>query len=322
MPMQRNQRGGHLIDRVRHRTELRALEQAKRVTWKRLAAAADEYTEWQVFGLWLRAVVEAAGSIPAMVAQEMESRTPELLGRIRPDPHAAVKNGGGSGARLWEDVSRWADVNIFIAAKRAGWLDAVRYFSSMSLRSMQAWSHWESVDKEWRGTAPAQFPGYPQWRSEVAAVARLSNPDSTAQQVLDAVRDVPEAEWSKLLHGFSDLMTFSLWMELVLDIEGPTSGLVSKELAETYGGFSLPRGTRDSKEVVRALSGWVTEHALAIAGQEQMLAALSFHVSHHPAYPAMRSYALHCHDVWSDECPAPLPSFERWREAADAYVEE
>jgi hypothetical protein len=117
-------------------------------------------------------------------------------------------------------------------------------------------------------------------------------------------------------------MTFSLWMELVLDIEGPTSRLISKELAEKYGGFSLPRATRDSKEVVRALNGWATEHSLAIAGQEQMLAALSFHVSHHPAYPAMRSYALHCHDVWSDECPTPLPTFERWREAADAYLEE
>ena len=82
-----------LIDRVRQQTERRALEQAKRVPWKRLAEAADEYTDWQVFTLWLRAVVEAAGSIPAMVAQEMESRTPRLLDRIRPDVEAAVKNG-------------------------------------------------------------------------------------------------------------------------------------------------------------------------------------------------------------------------------------
>ena len=321
MPV-RNQRGGNLIDRVRHQTELRALEQARRVPWQRLAAVADEYTEWEVFGLWVRAVVEATGGIPAMVALEMESRAPLLLAGIRPDLDAAVRNGSGPGARIWEDVSLWTEMNVFIAAKRADWLDAVRYFSSMSLRSMQAWSHWENVDKDWRDTAPVQFPSYPRWRSEVAAVARLANPDSTAQQVLDSVRSVSEAEWRKLLRGFSGLMTFSLWMELVLDIEGPTSRLISKELAEKYGGFNLPRATRDSKEVVRALNGWATEHSLAIAGQEQMLAALSFHVSHHPAYPAMRSYALHCHDVWSDECPAPLPTFERWREAADAYVEE
>jgi hypothetical protein len=320
MPV-RHQRDGNLIDRARHQTELRALEQARRVTWRRLAAVADEYTEWQVFGLWVRAVVEATGGIPAMVAHEMESKTPLLLASIAPDLDAAVRNGSGPGTRIWEDVSLWTEMNFFINVKRAGWLDAVRYFSSMSLRSMQAWSHWENVDKEWRGTAPVQFPSYPQWRSEVAAVTRLANPDSTAQQVLDAVRSVSEAEWRKLLQGFSGLMTFSLWMELVLDIEGPTSRLVSKELAGRFGGFSLPRGMRDSKEIVRALNGWATEHSLAIAGQEQMLAALSFHVSHHPAYPAMRSYALHCHDLWPDEYPVPLPLFEQWREAADAYVE-
>jgi hypothetical protein len=318
----RNQRGGNLIDRVRHQTELRALEQARRVTWQRLAAVADEYTEWQVFGLWVRAVVEATGGVPAMVAEEMESRAPLLLARVRPDLDAAVRNGSGPGARIWEDVSLWTEMNFFIAAKRAGWLDAVRYFSSMSLRSMQAWSHWENVDKEWRGIAPVQFPSYPQWRSEVAAVARLANPDSTAQQVLDSVRSISEVEWKKLLHGFSGLMTFSLWMELVLDIEGPNSRLISKELAEKFGGFSLPRRMKNSKDIVRALNLWATEHSLAIAGQEQMLAALSFHVSHQPEYPAMRRYALRCHDVWPNECLAPLPSFEQWRESADAYVEE
>jgi hypothetical protein len=237
--MQRNQRGGSLIDRVRHQTESRALDQAKRVPWKLLAAAADEYTDWQVFTLWLRAVVEAASGIPDPVAQELESRMPQLLGRIRLGIEAAVKNGNGAGARIWQDVSLWAEANIFIAAKRAGWLDAVRYFSSMSLRSMKAWSYWENIDKQWRAATPAQFPTYPQWQCEVAAVARLSNPDNMAQQVLDSVRGVSEAEWSNLLNRFSDLITFSLWMELVLDIEGPTSGLVSKELAERYGGFSV-----------------------------------------------------------------------------------
>jgi hypothetical protein len=316
-----NQRGGKLADRVRNQTEIRALEQAKRVTWKRLAAAADEYTDWQVFGLWLRAVVDAAGSVPAMVAREMESRTPQLLARISPDLDAAAGIDGGPGAKVWQDVGLWAEINVFIAAKQARWLDAIRYFSSMSLRSMKAWSYWESIDKQWRQSTPKQFPSYTQWQCEVAAVTRLSNPDSTAQQVLASVQELSEAEWSHLLSRFTDLMAFSLWMELVLDIEGPTSVLVSTELGERHRGFSFPRGTRGSKEVVRALNGWALKHELAVAGQKQMLAALSFHVSHHPAYPAMRRYALRCHDAWPDERPRYLPSFVEWREAADAYIE-
>ena len=165
MPRQQNQRGSKLMDRVRHQTERRALEQAKRVPWKRLAAAADEYTEWQVFSLWLRAVVEAAKCVPAMVVQEMELRAPQLLGRIRSDIEAAVTNGSGAGARIWQDVSQWADVNVFTTAKEEGWLDAVRYFSSMSLRSMQAWSHWEQTDEQWRVATPKQFPTYARWHS-------------------------------------------------------------------------------------------------------------------------------------------------------------
>lgn len=318
--MQRSQRSGSLIVRVRQQTERRALEQARRVPWKRLAEAAEEYTDWQVFTLWLRAVVEACGNIPAMVAEEMESRTPQLLGRIRPAVETAVKNGNGAGSRIWHDVGGWAETTVFIGAARAGWLEAVRYFSSMSLRSMKAWSHWEDIDRQWRAATPQHFPNYEQWQCCVSAVTRLSNLGSIAQQVLDSVRSVSEAEWSKFLNGFSDLMAFSLWLELVLDIDGPSSGLVSKELADRYSGFNPSRAIR-SKAVVRALNEWVLDHSLGIAGQEQLLTALRFHVRHHPAYPAIRSYASHCHGVWAVECPDQLPSFEEWREAADAYLE-
>jgi hypothetical protein len=321
MPKQRNRRGGELVDRVREQTERRALKQASLVPWKRLAEASEEYTDWQVFTLWLRAVVESAGSIPPIVEEELDSRMPGLLGRVRRGVEAAVKNGDSAGARIWQDVSRRVEIDRFVGAKRAGWLDAVRYYSSMSLRSMKAWSHWENSDKQWRAEPPKYFPNYARWQSEVADVAKLSNPNSTAQQVLDAVRGISDAEWSKLLNDFSDLITFALWMELVLDIEGPTSALVSKELANRYSGFSLSR-TLNSKAVVRALSDWALEHALAIADQKHMLAALSFHVSHHPAYRAMRSYALHCHEVWPSECPDHLPSFEEWRQVADEHFEE
>jgi hypothetical protein len=116
-------------------------------------------------------------------------------------------------------------------------------------------------------------------------------------------------------------MAFCLWMELVLDIEGPTSGVVSKELAARYGGFSPALGTVGPKEAVCSLNEWVIQQTLATAGQKPILAALSFHVNHHPAYHAMRSFALHCHDTWPVEYPDHQPSFEEWREAADAYFE-
>src|SRR5581483_217535 len=234
---------------------------------------------------------------------------------------AAVRNGSGAGARIWQDVSLWAEVKVFTAARTEGWLEAVRYFSSMSLRAMKAWSLWEQTDEQWRIATPTQFPTYAQWQCEVAAVTRLSNPDGPAQHLLDSIRGVPEAEWNRLLTGFSGLIAFSLWMELVLDIDGPDSALASKEVAKKYGGFSLAGAAIGSKEAVRSLNDWAIKHALGIAGQDHILAALSFQLSHHPAYYALRSYALHCHDVWPGECSGHTPSFAEWREAADAYFE-
>jgi hypothetical protein len=298
------------------------LELAKRVTWQRLAAAADEYTEWQIFGLWLRAVVEAAGGVPAMVTQEMESRAPQLLGRIRGDIEASAQNRGGRGARIWQDVSQWAEINVFGAAARDGWLDSVQYFSAMSLCSMKAWSYWEYVDMQWRADRPKDLPGYPQWRSAVASVTRLSNPNSEAQQVLDAIRGVSEKQWNELLRSFSDLIVFCLWMELVLDIEGPTSAALSKELVARYPGFARPRANENSKECVRALNEWALKNTLGIAGQTELLGALGFQIRHHPQYPAMRSYSIHCHDVWSGRDQGRLLSFDEWREAANEYCEE
>ena len=321
MSSQRNRRDGTLVDRVRQQTERRALEQAKRVPWKRLAAVADEYTEWQVFSLWIRAVVEAAKSLPATVVQEMGGRAPQLLGHIGADADAAVTSGGALGTWVWQEISEWADANIFINAKRENWLDAVRYFSAMSLRSLKAWTHWEQANEEWRLASPEVFPTYAQWQTEVAAVTCLSNPDSSAQHLLDCSRDLPESAWNSLRSGFADLIAFSLWMELVLDMEGSNSQSASKEFAKRYCGFSLPDSAIGSKEAVLALNDWAIEHTLRIAGRERMLAALSYYVGHHPSYYALRNYALHCHDVWRGECPVHPPSFAEWREAADAYVE-
>jgi len=53
-----------------------------------------------VFTLWLRAVVESAGGIPPIVEQELDSRTPRLLGRVHRGVEAAMKNGDSAGARF------------------------------------------------------------------------------------------------------------------------------------------------------------------------------------------------------------------------------
>lgn len=309
----------HIRDRVAKEAEQLALAQAERVPWKLLLEAAENYTEWQVFSLWLRAVVDAAQALPAMVIQEMDSRAPGFLDRLQPTLDAEFKSGARGGTRIWQDVSLWAEGTVFIEAKRGGWLDALRYFSSMTLRSMKAWSHWEVEDRRWRRTKPEDLPGLEHWQEQVDAVRRLSNPDGLAQQVLESIRRVPEPEWSRLCRCYSHLMAFCLWLELVLDVEGPTSNIASTELDHRYNEFIVPIQA-DAKAIIRALHKWVVAHALNADRDAGITAALSFHARHHPEYAAMLRYARHCHGLLRDHRYA-VPPFDEWRGAADVFVE-
>jgi hypothetical protein len=185
---------------------------------------------------------------------------------------------------------------------------------------MKAWSHWEDVDRRWRRSQPEGLPDLGHWLQQVEGVRRLSNPGSFAQQVLDSIWHVPEPEWQRLCGCYSDLMAFCLWLELLLDDEGPSSETASNALDHWYKGFRLPC-EGDSKATVRALNKWAVAHVLGVAGNERIIAALGFYVRHHPEYAAMLRYARHCRGISRDLHPYALPPFEQWREAADAFAE-
>jgi hypothetical protein len=182
---------------------------------------------------------------------------------------------------------------------------------------MKAWAHWERVNKEWRESPPTEWPSYERWQRDVAAVTLLPNPDSIAQRVLDAVNSVSAEEFERLYSQFRDLVAFSLWMELMLDLEGPES-LVADEILSRYPGFSVASDL-SSRDVVRKLHSWVVERQLRV-DDDNLMAALSWHVQNHPAYYALRNYAVHCHQAWPDDYPSPVPSFEEWRQAADTFT--
>jgi len=70
------------IDRVGSQTEKRALNSARKVPWRILAEAADEYTGWQTFALWLRGVLDCCEALPQEIAVQIEKRSPILLTHI------------------------------------------------------------------------------------------------------------------------------------------------------------------------------------------------------------------------------------------------
>jgi hypothetical protein len=144
---------------LREQVKARAIKQARRVPWRSLANTVDEANRWEMFTLWLRAVVDAARSIPPVVEREIETRIPGFLARFELDLRDALKQ-DAPGHRLWNLVGSWTADNVFAEPRAQGWLDAVRYFSSMSLPYMKAWAHWERVNEEWRTNRPAEWPTY------------------------------------------------------------------------------------------------------------------------------------------------------------------
>jgi len=296
----------------------RAFEQARHIQWKKLAAAVQQANEWEIFTLWLRAVVDAARQIPMAVRRKLETKAPGLLRAVE-TKISAVSNADTPGHEMWNLAYDWGVVNIFGEPHRDGWLDAVQYFSSMSLPYMKAWAHWERVNREWRTNPPAEWPAYEQWQTEVGAVTQLSNPESVAQQVLNSVSSLPDRDWQRLFSRFFDLVAFSLWMELVLDGDGPGCPLVRDELARRYPGFAFSGTGLSSGQSVRELNSWVVQNALCI-NDESVLAALSWHVRNDPAYYAIRNYAAECHECWSEHDAGRSLSFDEWRKAADNYI--
>ena len=307
---------GNPADRVRRQAETRALDEARTVPWKILADAAGEYTEWQAFALWLRALLDACEGLPVEVALEIEKRSPVLASRTRMPGNTSLSRG----SRAWQDVIDWAESNIFVQAKGERWLNAVRYFSSKSLLSMKVWSYWEEIDRRWRDEKPEALPSYQQWMNATAAVSRLSNPESDAQKVLDSVRLIPELRWQQMLDAFLELTTLCLWMEILLGVGQAGKELVARELTIRYPRFAS-FSIQKAAAAISALTKWVIDCESPFAMAQPPLSALDYHLKCHPAYHARRRYAARCRGLWGDGHLDRLPSFAEWTDAADGFFE-
>jgi hypothetical protein len=290
------------------------LEQERTVSLRRLKEAIEEYNQWQVFQLWLRAVVDAARNLPPVVEQEIQSRIPGFLKDCQAEMRAAMEQDRPGGA-LWNLVGSWTNATTFLHPRSEGWMEALIFFASRNMVYIKAWSHWDTVNLEWQANPPAEWPSYEQWQQDVAALSRLSNPDSEQQLVLNAILSVPVAEWERLLSAFLEMTVFAVWMELMLDLEGPQSGLLSEELSKRYPEFSFGEIGFSPGEAVREFLTWTIDHKIGVEN-EDLVGALNWHIQNGPEIDFMQIYASDCHAAWSKEYPRRLPGFEDWRTEA------
>ena len=119
---------------------------------------------------------------------------------------------------------------------------------------------------------------------------------------------------------------YILWSDSLLPVDGVDArsggtavpvGLRRRSECIIHG-FAFSDSALSSGEAVRELNSWVLDREFKKS--ESLIAALSWHVQHHPAYYAIRDYAIHCHAVWSADYPGRLPSFDEWRRASDNHT--
>jgi hypothetical protein len=294
-----------------------ALDEARRVPWPKLMQFVDESLQWEIFVLWIRAVVNAANEIPPVVEQELERKIPGFVARLRSDQKLPPAK-EPLGELMWNAVGTWIGANVMLQPKTEGWLNAVNFFSSRTMTYMKVWSHWERVNREWRVTPPPEWPSYQRWESDAAAVTQMPNPDGEPQYILDAMDSVPATEWDRMLSRYRALVVFGVWMELILDLEGLQSAVVAQALAADYPEFSFTGKDLAPTDAVQELLSWgITNVVRATSGD--VIGALTWHIKEHPEYYAIRGFAIDCHHRWSSETPAQAPEFRQWRELADQY---
>src|SRR5208282_5828422 len=75
----RRWRPGKAERRVQELARRRATRQLLQVSWDRFFQAQQEYLGWEAFSLWVRAIVEAQGRVPASIYETLQERCPGFL---------------------------------------------------------------------------------------------------------------------------------------------------------------------------------------------------------------------------------------------------
>lgn len=165
-------RPGKAERRVQGLARRRATRQLLRVPLDRFSRVQQEYLEWESFSLWVGAIVDAEGRVPAQVSRIVEERCPGFLKYETQYRETHPKRASPLPLLLLE----WIHERVFANAKREGWLDALIFFSVRDPYSQRAWAYWEHCEDEWSGRRPARYPSFYEWRLTAESWKGRSNP--------------------------------------------------------------------------------------------------------------------------------------------------
>jgi hypothetical protein len=302
--------------------------QARRVPWKHLLEARRQYLEWNAFSLWVGAIIETEGQVPASLAQILESRCPGL---VRCGPRTNV---GATPQDLlgWRGISEWIESNILGQAKDEGWLRAVTYYAARDPDFLRDCAYWQHCVRQWKQQRPLLYPSFEEWRKasehcddEVLDAFEMRE---GRRQIIKAIRAIGPERLAEAVTQYVEWEAFTYWLRSLLEADTKFPDIVTKEVQSRCPGFleydKELRSTLSPENYARrwkALVEWGENRFFVEARKEGWFDALVSYARAHPRSARTVDYwVFYWDEHWLARSLGTYPSFQEWRQAADDYV--
>ncbi len=193
-PRERTRRIGKSEACVSEMARREADRQARRIPWKLLLKARRQYVEWNAFSLWVRAITETEGDVPAWLARVLQKRCPGVIASESQGELSEQTPARNQIPLLCRRMSEWIECNVLGHAKQQGWLRAVTYYAVRDPDFSRDCAYWQHCERQWRQQAPSIYPSFEEWRraseqSSDEILEAFEMPDGR-RQIIKASREI------------------------------------------------------------------------------------------------------------------------------------
>lgn len=263
----------------------RMLDQSLLVPWRRFAETVAQIGEWRAFALWVRAIVDANGALPAAAREAVRDRCPGLL------------QGAGPVAELWTAILAWASDSHFKKATQDGWIESAHFYSGFDPESETVWRHWEQTAAEWADAKPQHFPTFEEWWS----AARRDTESTNRIDVERAVEGV----------------AYSYWAILVILTNGDVSAI--RERVEQIHPTFLSQHSFPDRADHHAVGQFRDALEAALIGR-QLAGGLALDpVRRHLRFQRVVAYFSVCEERIKASADPKVPTFDVWLHQVDEF---
>ena len=300
----------------------RADDEGRRIPWRRLYDARNQYLDWQEFQLWVRSILEVENEIPNWLVGILNKRCPGFL-----ENEKRLMPKGAKNRPLPLRLEDWIEDHIFGFAKQEGWFKAITYYAMRDPRYQRAEVCWSECVEKWKKAKPIRYPSFDEWKGVAAQCDETAHLTAREHEARASARVVHPDRLSEAVYRYMDYEALAYWARPVLERSADPAKEVVRELERRCPGYLATRltargtasggGAQDWEHLML----WIGDHFFHDAKTEGWFDAILVQVRNHPRAIRTMEFADHCDELRGSALPIPYQPFEDWRREADTYVD-